>query len=91
MTTNPIPINSIWMNAMPTTPCATARMVAVHSSAICGPFSGPEMREAISTALLWPVSPCAMRMPATIRAAKKQEQPRAETGESFRAPRDRHP
>ena len=51
MTTNATPISSIWMNAIPTTPCATARIVAVQRSAICGPFSGPEMREAICTAL----------------------------------------
>ncbi|MCY1237677.1 hypothetical protein D9M72_503850 [compost metagenome] len=51
MNTKPSPTSSIWMNAMPTTPWATARMVAVHSWAICGPRSSPEIREAIFTAL----------------------------------------
>ena len=57
MSTKPTPISSIWMKAMPTTPCATARIVAVHSAAIFGPLSGPKMREAICTALRWPLSP----------------------------------
>ncbi|MCY1218358.1 hypothetical protein D9M72_303030 [compost metagenome] len=55
--TKPMPISSIWMKAMPTTPCATARMVAVHSVAMRGPRSGPKMREAICTALRLPASP----------------------------------
>ena len=73
--TKPMPISSIWMNAMPTTPCATARMVAMHSSVIFGPLSGPEMREAISSALRWPVSLCAMKTPARISAATKVTSP----------------
>ena len=31
-------------------------MVAVHSSAICGPLPPPKMREAACTALRWPLS-----------------------------------
>ncbi|MCY1440341.1 hypothetical protein D9M71_566130 [compost metagenome] len=57
MATKPTPTSSIWMKAMPTTPWATARMVAVHSVAMFGPLSGPEMREAIWTALRLPLSP----------------------------------
>ena len=55
--TNPRPTSNIWMKAMPTTPSATARIVAVHSAAILGPRSGPLMREAIWTALRLPASP----------------------------------
>lgn len=51
MITSATPINSIWIKAMPTTPCATARMVEVHSSAICGPRTGPEIRVVIATAV----------------------------------------
>ncbi|MNE80916.1 hypothetical protein D3C80_1775270 [compost metagenome] len=57
LNTNPSPTSSIWMNAMPTTPSATARMVAVHKVATWGPFSGPLIREAICTEARLPASP----------------------------------
>ncbi|MNL43093.1 hypothetical protein D3C87_1655880 [compost metagenome] len=57
LSTKPMPISSIWMKAMPTTPCATARMVAVHSAAMRGPRSSPKMREAICSELRCPFSP----------------------------------
>ena len=55
--TNPRPTSNIWIKAMPTTPSATARMVAVHSAAMLGPLSGPLIREAIWIALRLPASP----------------------------------
>ncbi|MNI69732.1 hypothetical protein D3C73_1254990 [compost metagenome] len=73
--TNPRPTSSIWINAMPTTPSATARMVAVHSAAILGPRSGPLTREAICTAARLPDSPWAMKMPAMIKAKMKTRNP----------------
>ncbi|MCY1211814.1 hypothetical protein D3C72_917750 [compost metagenome] len=57
LTTKATPISSIWIKAMPTTPCATARMVAVQSMASRGPRSGPNTREAICLALRVPSSP----------------------------------
>ena len=60
---------------MPTTPSATARIVAVHSAAIFGPLSGPLTREAICTALRLPLSPCAMKIPAMIKAKMKVRKP----------------
>ncbi|MDT4855385.1 hypothetical protein FQZ97_897380 [compost metagenome] len=75
LTTRPTPISSIWMNAMPTTPWATARMVAVHSSASSGPRSGPEMRVAMATAVPLPLSPLAMISPAIASARMNTSTP----------------
>ena len=50
-------------------------MVAVHSSAIFGPLSGPDTREKIRTALSRPLSPKAMNIPAMISAATKTRNP----------------
>ena len=43
--------------------------------AMCGPRAGPKMRAAIATALRWPLSPKAMKMPAMISAAKNSSRP----------------
>ncbi|MCY1302385.1 hypothetical protein D9M70_520390 [compost metagenome] len=57
LTTKPRPTSSIWMKAMPITPSATARMVAVHSSTILPPRPGPDRRMAMRRALCVPFSP----------------------------------
>ncbi|MNH33709.1 hypothetical protein D3C79_942490 [compost metagenome] len=63
LTTKPTPISSIWMKAMPITPCATARMVAVHNLAKGLPRSSPDTRMAIRCAATSPRSPKAMMTP----------------------------
>ncbi|MNC65822.1 hypothetical protein D3C75_1161510 [compost metagenome] len=57
MSTKPTPTSSIWMKAIPTTPWATARMVAVHNTVMLGPRSGPDSRVAMAMALRSPFSP----------------------------------
>ncbi len=61
--TKPTPISSIWMKAMPITPWATARMVAVHSLASGLPRSSPDTRMAMRWAAISPRSPKAMITP----------------------------
>ncbi|MNT54084.1 hypothetical protein D3C72_1912180 [compost metagenome] len=73
--TRATPTSSIWMKAMPTTPWATARMVAVHNAASCSPRCGPATRVAIATAARWPVAPLAMIRPATTRATRNIRMP----------------
>ncbi|MNE31921.1 hypothetical protein D3C80_1255120 [compost metagenome] len=63
LTTKPTPISNIWMKAMPITPCATARMVAVHSVAKGLPRSAPETRMAMRWVAISPRSPKAMMTP----------------------------
>ncbi len=64
-----MPTSTIWMKAMPTTPCATVRTVWVQSLATSGPRSLPKMRLLMRSVARCPSSPKAMMMPATARAA----------------------
>ena len=64
------------MKAMPMTPCATARIVAVESPLKLSPRSRPMTRSKMARLPRVPASPYAIKIPATMNDARNCRMPR---------------